>query len=109
MKRTLLVLTALIGLIIGCASAPMKVSTPPINYATRCEELEEGEGSAGGFLFLHLIPMGSNERLVQAYEKAVNSKGGTHLVNPEIKDYWYYAYIGQIKITTVKGKVIKCP
>ena len=109
MKRTFLVLIPLIGLIIGCASAPMKVLTPPINYATACEELEEGEGSGAGFLFLHLIPMGSNERLVKAYEQAVNSKGGTHLLNPEVKDYWYYVYIGQIKITKVKGKVIKCP
>jgi TonB family protein len=92
----------------GCASAPMNVLTPPADYATSCKELGEGEGTGSGFLFLHLIPIGINGRLVEAYQQAINSKGGTHLVNPSVKDYWYWVYIGQINTTKVKGKVINC-
>jgi hypothetical protein len=109
MKRTILVLIILTGLIIGCASSPMKVLTPPANYVTSCKDLGDGEGTGSGFLFLHLVPLGINGRLVEAYQQAINSKGGTHLLNPSVKDYWYWVYIGQINTTTVNGKVIKCP
>ncbi len=102
-----LVFLVMVGLM-GCASAPMNVLTPPENYATKCKELGEAEGVGSGFLFLHLIPLGINGRLVEAYRLAIDSKGGTHLVNASIKDYWYYIYIGQINTTKVKGMVIKC-
>jgi hypothetical protein len=92
MKRIILALIALTSLIVGCASAPMNVLTPPVDYATSCKELGEGEGTGSGFLFLHVIPIGVNDRLVGAYQQAVNSKGGTHLVNPAVQDYWYYIY-----------------
>jgi hypothetical protein len=109
MKRIILALIALTSLIVGCASAPMNVLTPPADYVTSCQILGEGEGTGTGFLFLHLIPIGINGRLVEAYQQAINSKGGSHLVNPSVKDYWYWVYIGQINTTKVNGKVIKCP
>jgi len=109
MKRHMFALIALTWLLIGCASAPMNVLTPPVDYATSCKDLGDAEGVGSGFLFLHFIPLGINGRLVEAYQQAINSKGGTHLVNPAIKDYWYWIYIGNINTTKVTGRVIKCP
>ncbi len=108
MKGMLLVFLSV--LLVGCASTPIKVSTPPPDYAAACQELGMGEGWSGGVLLFELIPIGLNERIDSAYRQALSSfPGGTHLINPVVQDNWYYIYVGIYHVTTVSGKVIRCP
>ena len=88
----------------GCASTPLKISNlNPQVY----EVLGEGEGSATGIMLLHFIPIGQNKRFVNAYREAVNSKGGDGLIDMEISEQWFWAYILTGYQTTIKGTVVK--
>jgi hypothetical protein len=108
MKKMILVLLSVV--LVGCASTPIKVSTPPPDYVVACQELGMGQGRSSGVLLLEFIPIALNERLNSAYQQALSSfPGGTHLVNPSVQDYWYYIYVGVYHVTKVSGKVISCP
>jgi hypothetical protein len=88
----------------GCASEPLKIDMrPKSNY----EELGEGEGRATGIMLFNFIPIKQNERFVNAYDAAVKSRGGDALLNPEISERWFWAYVLNGYITTVRGTVIK--
>jgi hypothetical protein len=99
---------ALLGLLAcfaaGCMSQPLKIETrPKASY----RELGEGEGKATGIMLFNVIPIGQNERFLRAYEAAVRSKGGDALLNPEISERWFWAYVLNGYNTTVRGTVIK--
>jgi len=102
--RAMLSLSLLVFLATGCVSRPLKIETrTKSNY----EELGEGRGTATGIMLFNLIPIGQNERFIRAYESAVQSKGGDALLNPEISERWFWAYILNGYHTTVRGTVIK--
>ena len=102
--RTVLSLSLLAFLATGCVSKPLKIETRPgSNY----EELGEGQGSATGIMLFNFIPIRQNERFVRAYEAAVKSKGGDALLNPEISERWFWAYMLNFYRTTVRGTVIR--
>lgn len=93
-----------IALLCGCVSQPLKLSAPrKPNY----DVLGEGQGSATGLMLFGVIPIGQNERFVRAYDEAVKSKGGDDLLNPEITENWFWAYVLDGYSTTIKGTVIK--
>lgn len=67
--------------VLGCASVPLGVPTPPNVAESRDYEIMgEGEGEAFGLLLLDFIPINFNERLFKAYEMAVKSRGGDRLL-----------------------------
>jgi len=102
--RAILSLSLLAFLATGCVSQPLKIETrTKSNY----DELGEGRGTATGIMLFNFIPIGQNDRFVRAYESAVQSKGGDALVNPEISERWFWAYILNGYHTTVRGTVIK--
>jgi hypothetical protein len=103
-RKTLAALAVL--LTIGCASAPLQiydVREPSQSY----EVLGEGQGTAVGIMLFGLIPIRQNSRFVRAYDAAVASQGGDRVVNPEISERWFWAYVLNGYITTVKGTVVK--
>jgi len=100
----MLSLSVLAVLATGCVSQPLKIET---RTKSSYEELGEGRGAATGIMLFNLIPIGQNDRFVRAYEAAVQSKGGDALVNPEISERWFWAYILNGYHTTVSGTVIK--
>jgi len=102
--RTVLSLSLLAFLTAGCVSKPLKIET---RTGSNYEELGEGQGSATGIMLFNFIPIGQNERFVRAYEAAVKSKGGDALLNPEISERWFWAYMLNLYHTTVRGTVIK--
>src|SRR5436190_9760244 len=106
MKRSTTILSlGLLGLLTGgCASQPLKI---PTVTKTNYETLGEGKGGATGIMLFNLIPIGQNERFVRAYEAAVKSKGGDALLNPEISERWFWAYMLNLYRTTVRGTVIR--
>ena len=88
----------------GCASTPLKFhGLDPGNY----EVLGEGQGTATGIMLLQFIPIGQNTRFMQAYQAAVHSKGGDALIDIEISERWFWAYILNGYSTTVKGTVVR--
>jgi hypothetical protein len=105
MKKTQCLLTIVAAAFLcGCVSQPLKIGTPKQqNYQT----LGEAEGSATGLMLFNVIPIGQNERFVQAYQQAVKSKGGDDLINAEISESWFWGYILNGYSTKIKGTVIK--
>ena len=105
-KIVLLILVSL--LIIGCASTPLKIPMPAKAAAERNYEiLGPAEATSCGFMFLQFIPLNQNGRFVDAYWQAVKSQGGDFIIDPEIKEHWYWIYIGNFYCFTVKGTVAK--
>src|SRR5439155_27240873 len=102
--RTVVSLSLLAFLATGCVSKPLKIET---RTGSNYEELGEGQGSATGIMLFNFIPIGQNERFVRAYEAAVKSKGGDALLNPEISERWFWAYVVSLYRTTVRGTVIR--
>lgn len=103
-KTSLLSLGLLVLLAAGCASQPLKI--PTVTTAAY-EKLGEGKGSATGLMLFAFIPIGQNERFVNAYNQAVKSKGGDALLDPVIKENWFWGYILDGYTTTITGTVIK--
>ncbi len=89
----------------GCASVPLEIPTPAPDQ--KYEVLGEGYGQATGIMLFNMIPIMQNQRLVRAYNAAVQSKGGDRLINPTIKERWFWAYIMNGYITSVSGTVVK--
>ena len=92
----------------GCSSVPLKIQnnagiTDPQAY----EILGEGTGSARGIMLLNIIPIGQNSRFKDAYQNAIESKGGDELIDIEMTERWFWAYILNGYTTTIKGTVIK--
>jgi hypothetical protein len=104
MKKTSLLSIGLLALITaGCASQPLKIPTITKSYDT----LGEASGSATGLMLFNVIPIGQNERFVRAYDAAVKSKGGDALIDPVIKENWFWGYILDGYTTEISGTVIK--
>jgi hypothetical protein len=104
MKRILLACFLLV-FVVGCHSAPLKISMDMVSSGY--DVLGEGEGSSTGIMLFNFIPIGQNDRFQDAYHNAVLSKGGDALLNPVITEQWFWAYVLNGYITTVKGTVIK--
>jgi hypothetical protein len=104
MKRILLAFVLFV-FVAACQSAPLKISTDMASSGY--DVLGEGEGSSTGIMLFNVIPIGQNDRFQEAYHNAVLSKGGDALLNPEISERWFWAYVLNGYVTTVKGTVIK--
>ena len=102
--KKLVFIGTLIFLLVGCFSVPVKI---PTVMEKQYDVLGEGEGSAVGVMLFNLIPIGQNERLERAYKDAIVSKNGDALINPVISERWFWAYVLNGYVTTVKGTVIK--
>ena len=90
--------------ITSCSSVPKRLSSnpPPGKY----RELGEGKCTSCSLLFLGVIPIMWRGMTTRAYNCAVRSKGGDDLINPAVKEYWYYTPLGHLRCTKVSGTVI---
>ncbi len=105
-KLALIVLAACF--FFGCASDPLKIPSlqnkmPSKDY----EVLGTGQGGAVGIMLFNVIPIGQNDRFIRAYDEAVKSKGGDRLIDPEIKETWFWGVILNGYITEISGTVVK--
>ena len=106
MKKLVLCSILLLMLSAGCASVPVQMTSPAAD-PSKYEVLGEGSGRATGFMLFTLIPIKQNYRFETAYNAAINSRGGTKLLNPVISERWFWAYVLNGYITTIKGTVVK--
>ena len=91
----------------GCASQPLKFPTVAQVTKTNYDVLGEGQGEATGLMLFTFIPIGQNERFLRAYDAAVKSKNGDALIDAEISEKWFWAYVLNGYSTKVTGTVIK--
>lgn len=98
---TTLLATAILA---GCTGTPMKTQTySPEQYTV----IGHGEGKATGIMLLGFIPIQQNDRFVRAQNAAVKSKGGDALINTQVQEKWFWAWVLNGYTTTVSGDVVK--
>jgi len=91
-------------LLSGCTSQPLKI---PHITSTNYEVLGEGKAQATGIMLFNIIPIKQNDRFIRAYNAAIKSKNGDALIDIEIKEKWFWAYVLNGYKTEIKGTVIK--
>ena len=102
--KKLVFIGLVVAVLAGCQSVPLKV---PTVLEKQYEVLGDAEASAVGIMLFNVIPLGQNQRLERAYKDAIYSKNGDALINPIISERWFWAYVLNGYVTTVKGTVIK--
>ena len=88
----------------GCTGTPM---TSTHYDSSQYTVLGHSEGSATGLMLLGVIPIRQNTRFVRAQEAAIAAKGGDALINTEVQEKWFWAYVLSGFTTKVSGDVIK--
>lgn len=102
--RNLLFLLGVLA-ITACHSVPLTIPTAPVGPDE--EVLGEASGSQTGIMVLGFIPINQNERFQIAYDRALQSKGATRLVDPTIKEQWFWAWVLNGYSFTVSGTAVK--
>lgn len=88
----------------GCTGTPMKTQNlEPGQY----EVIGKGSGTATGIHLFGVIPIGLNDRFPRAQQLAIDSKHGDALINVQVQEDWYWAYVLNGYKTTVSGDVVK--
>lgn len=103
--RNTLVLLGVLA-ITACHSVPLTIPTAPVGPDE--EVLGEASGNQTGIMLLGFIPIKQNSRFQAAYDRALQSKeGATRLVDPTIKERWFWAWILNGYSFTVSGTAVK--
>ncbi|MBT2339544.1 MULTISPECIES: hypothetical protein [Pseudomonas] len=96
---------ALFGLALaGCTGAPMKTQHYDSSQYT---VVGHSEASATGLLLLGVIPIRQNSRFVRAQTAAIRAKGGDAMINTQVQENWFWAWVLTGYTTSVSGDVIK--
>lgn len=88
----------------GCTGVPMSV---PHYDSSQYTVLGHSEASATGLMVIGFIPVQQNNRFVRAQNAAIKAKGGDALINVQVQEKWFWAYVLNGYTTTVSGDVIK--
>ena len=93
------------GLVLaGCTGAPIKSAHYDSSQYT---VLGHSEASATGLMLFGLIPIRQNSRFVRAQDAAIKAKGGDALINTQVQEKWFWAWVLNGYTTKVSGDVIK--
>nr|WP_249684631.1 MULTISPECIES: hypothetical protein [Pseudomonas] len=88
----------------GCTGTPMK--TQQYN-ADQYTVIGHSEASATGLLVLGIIPVRQNSRFVRAQNAAIKAKGGDAMINTQVQENWFWAWVLTGYTTKVSGDVVK--
>nr|WP_178132158.1 hypothetical protein [Pseudomonas sp. C2B4] len=91
-------------LLAGCNSAPMNTQHYDSSQYT---VLGHSEASATGLMLFNLIPIRQNSRFVRAQNEAIKAKGGDAMINTQVQERWFWAWVLNGYTTKVSGDVIK--
>ncbi|MFL1500567.1 hypothetical protein ACI77J_08145 [Pseudomonas sp. O64] len=99
------VAAAVLGLALaGCTGTAIK---SPQYDSSQYTVLGHSEGSATGVMLLGIIPIGQNSRFVRAQDAAIKAKGGDALINTQVQEKWFWAWVLNGYTTKISGDVIK--
>lgn len=88
----------------GCTGTAMKTQQlDPAQYTV----LGHSEGKATGIMLFGVIPIQQNTRFVRAQTAAIKAKDGDALINTQVQENWFWAWVLSGYTTTVSGDVVK--
>ena len=100
-----IIVSAACGLVLaGCPGTAMKTQQYDSSQYT---VVGHSEASATGLMLFGLIPIRQNDRFVRAQSYAIQAKGGDALINTQVQEKWFWAWVLNGYTTTVSGDVIK--
>lgn len=88
----------------GCTGTPMKTANLDSSQYT---VVAHSEQSATGIMLFGFIPIGQNDRFVRAQSAAIKAKGGDAMINTQVQEKWFWAWVLSGYTTTVSGDVVK--
>ncbi|MDB6143913.1 MAG: lipoprotein [Pseudomonas sp.] len=94
----------LVMAISGCTGTPMKTEHLDSSQYT---VIGHSEAKATGLMLFGLIPIQQNNRFVRAQSSAIQAKGGDAMINTQVQENWFWAWILSGYTTTVSGDVVK--
>ena len=90
----------------GCTGTPLRIPTQPIQPHE--QTMGNAYGSSTGIMLFQFIPIGQNDRFNDAYAEALAKKpGATRLVDIEVQEDWFWAWILNGYTFTVRGTAVK--
>ncbi len=99
------VATACLGLVLaGCTGTPMKTQQLDSSQYT---VIGHSEATATGIMLFGFIPIQQNSRFVRAQNAAIKAKGGDALINTQVQENWFWAWVLNGYTTKVSGDVVK--
>jgi hypothetical protein len=100
-----IVACALVGLALaGCTGTPMKTKQYDSSQYT---VVGHSEAKATGLLLFGMIPIRQNNRFVRAQNAAILAKGGDAMINTQVQEDWFWAWVLTGYTTKVSGDVVK--
>ncbi|RON72449.1 hypothetical protein [Pseudomonas fluorescens] len=88
----------------GCTGTAMKTQQYDSSQYT---VIGHSEASATGLLLFGVIPIKQNSRFVRAQTAAIQAKGGDAMINTQVQENWFWAWVLTGYTTTISGDVIK--
>jgi len=99
------VAAALFGVVLaGCTGTPMNTKHYDSNQYT---VIGHSEATATGLMLFGVIPIRQNSRFVRAQEAAIQAKGGDAMINTQVQENWFWAWVLSGYTTKVSGDVVK--
>jgi hypothetical protein len=93
--------------LVGCTSRAVRLSPVSAQASATHTVLGQGKARACGGLLFNIIPIAWGDRVERARTKAIQSRGGTDLLDPVLQEQWYWAYVMDIHCADVSGTVIR--
>lgn len=91
-------------ILVGCTGTSMKTQNIDESEYT---VLGPGKATATGIMLFNFIPIQQNDRFVRAQNAAIATQGGDALINVEVQEDWFWAWILNGYQTTVSGDVVQ--
>ena len=88
----------------GCTGISMKTQNLSESEYT---VIGPGKATATGIMLFNFIPIQQNDRFVRAQKAAIASQGGDAMINVEVQEDWFWAWVLNGYQTTVSGDVVK--
>lgn len=88
----------------GCTGTAMKTQQLDSSQYT---VVGHSEATATGLLLFGLIPIQQNNRFVRAQDAAIKAKGGDAMINTQVQENWFWAWVLTGYTTTISGDVVK--
>ena len=99
------VAAALLGAVLaGCTGTPMNTQHYDSNQYT---VIGHSEATATGLLLFGVIPIQQNNRFVRAQTAAIKAKGGDAMINTQVQENWFWAWVLTGYTTKISGDVVK--
>lgn len=88
----------------GCTGTPMQTQQYDSSQYT---VLGHSEATATGLLLFGVIPIQQNNRFVRAQDAAIKAKGGDAMINTQVQENWFWAWVLTGYTTKISGDVVK--